>query len=72
MGETNDLDCASYGYWTDDDDVSCFDTYNASSPFYTDISVRNNIDRQWQWMLCNEPFAYWQEYGFPFIFFAFN
>ncbi|KAK8209937.1 peptidase S28 [Phyllosticta paracitricarpa] len=55
------LDCASYGYWTDDDDLSCFDTYNASSPLFTDVSVDNAIDRQWQWFLCNEPFAFWQD-----------
>ncbi|MCJ1433440.1 hypothetical protein MMC27_002800 [Xylographa pallens] len=53
--------CASYGYWTSATDVSCFDTYNASSPLFTDLSVGNTIDRQWQWFLCNEPFAYWQD-----------
>lgn len=53
--------CASYGYWTDEYDISCFDTYNASSPFFTDTSVDNAVDRQWQWFLCNEPFGYWQD-----------
>ncbi|MCJ1316208.1 hypothetical protein MMC15_001528 [Xylographa vitiligo] len=53
--------CANYGYWTSERDVSCFDTYNATSPLFTDLSVGNTVDRQWQWFLCNEPFAYWQE-----------
>ncbi|MCJ1288096.1 hypothetical protein MMC26_007451 [Xylographa opegraphella] len=53
--------CANYGYWTSETDVSCFDTYNATSPLFTDLSVGNTIDRQWQWFLCNEPFAYWQD-----------
>lgn len=25
------------------------------------MSVDNAIDRQWQWFLCNEPFAFWQD-----------
>lgn len=54
--------CANYGYWSDQSTTACFDTYNASSPIFTDISVNNTIDRQWQWFLCNEPLFYWQEY----------
>ncbi|KAJ6107262.1 Peptidase S28 [Penicillium sp. IBT 18751x] len=53
--------CAGYGYWTENDTTACFDTYNASSPLFTDTSVNNSIDRQWQWLLCNEPFFYWQD-----------
>ncbi|MCJ1245001.1 hypothetical protein MMC30_002202 [Trapelia coarctata] len=53
--------CAGFGYWTDPLSVACFDTYNASSPLFTDVSVGNSVDRQWQWMLCNQPFAYWQD-----------
>ncbi|KAJ5935397.1 Peptidase S28 [Penicillium verhagenii] len=53
--------CSSYGYWTDSNSIACYDTYNASSPFYTDITVGNEIDRQWQWLLCNEPLFYWQD-----------
>ena len=37
------------------------DTYDSSSPFFTDTSLSNVIDRQWNWMLCNEPFGYWQD-----------
>lgn len=49
--------CASYGYsdWTDEYSLGCFDTYNSSSPLFTDKSVDNAIDLQWQWFLCNEP-----------------
>lgn len=36
-------------------------TYDNQSLLYTDTSVDNVIDRQWQWLLCNEPFAYWQD-----------
>lgn len=53
--------CANYGYTTDDDDISCFDTYDPNSPLFTDTSLSNTIDRQWNWMLCNEPFGYWQD-----------
>ena len=53
--------CANYGYWTNQYDLGCLDTYNASSPLFTDIAVNNTIDRQWNWFLCNEPFAYWQD-----------
>lgn len=44
--------CASYGYedWNDTWSVGCFDTYNASSPLFTDISVGNAADRQWVWL----------------------
>jgi hypothetical protein len=53
--------CQGYG-WTGERDLGCFDTYNASSTLFTDLTVGNAIDRQWNWMLCNEPFDYWQEY----------
>ena len=53
--------CASYGYWTDEYDINCFDTHNASNPMFTDTSLSNTVDRQWEWMLCNEPFGYWQD-----------
>ncbi|KAJ5692913.1 hypothetical protein N7462_002336 [Penicillium macrosclerotiorum] len=53
--------CNSYGYWADSLTTACYDTHNASSPMFTDISVDNAIDRQWQWFLCNEPLFYWQD-----------
>jgi hypothetical protein len=55
--------CASYGYpeWSDPNSVGCFDTYNASSPYYSDWTLSNQFDRQWVWLTCNEPFGYWQD-----------
>jgi hypothetical protein len=53
-------DCQTYGY-TDERETACMDTYNASNLVFTDYTVGNAIDRQWNWMLCNEPFDYWQE-----------
>ncbi|KAJ5107885.1 Peptidase S28 [Penicillium angulare] len=53
--------CAGYGYWTSSTTTACYDTYNASSPVFTDLAVNNTIDRQWQWLLCNEPLFYWQD-----------
>ncbi|KAF4626929.1 hypothetical protein G7Y89_g11228 [Cudoniella acicularis] len=52
--------CQSYGY-SNEYDVSCFDTYNTSNTYYTDYTVGNPWDRQWNWFLCNQPFAYWQD-----------
>ncbi|KAI2625035.1 peptidase S28 [Hypoxylon sp. NC1633] len=54
--------CASYGYadWKDSRGVACFDTYNASSPMFTDQSADNGFDRTWVWMTCNDPFFYYQ------------
>ncbi|KAK1830822.1 putative extracellular serine carboxypeptidase [Podospora conica] len=55
----------SYGYpeWADPLSVACRNTHNASSPMYTDwSSVRKGgypYAREWNWMLCNEPFAFW-------------
>lgn len=48
--------CAGYGYeeWQDEWSVGCLDTYNTSSPVYTDDSLSNQFDRQWMWFLCNE------------------
>ncbi|RFU32281.1 hypothetical protein B7463_g4069, partial [Scytalidium lignicola] len=52
--------CQGYGY-EDERELACLDTYNASSLLFTDYTVGNAIDRQWNWMLCNEPFDYWQD-----------
>lgn len=53
----------TYGYpeFNGTFNTKCFDTYNKTSPLFTDTSLSNTIDRQWQWMLCNEPFGYWQD-----------
>lgn len=47
--------CSSYGYWTGEFNTDCFDTYNATSPLYTDLTPLNAANRQWNWFLCNEP-----------------
>ncbi|KAK3349774.1 serine-type peptidase-like protein [Lasiosphaeria hispida] len=38
----------------------CFALTDPTNPIYHDIAAANVADRQWQWMLCNEPFEYWQ------------
>lgn len=43
------------GYWNDPKSIACWDSHNMTSPFYTDRTVRNQWNLQWQWMLCNEP-----------------
>lgn len=54
--------CQNYGYSdAADDDVECLDSYNPQNHMYTDLTVSNPYDRQWMWMLCNEPFSYWQD-----------
>ncbi|KAI1336692.1 putative serine peptidase [Xylariaceae sp. FL0016] len=54
--------CARIGYedWQDPNSILCFDTYNASSPMFTDWSASNKLDRTWVWMTCNDPFFYYQ------------
>ncbi|KAI1808820.1 peptidase S28 [Daldinia bambusicola] len=54
--------CTSYGYeeWKDKYNVACFDTYNASSPMFTDQTQANTFGRTWVWMTCNEPLFYYQ------------
>jgi hypothetical protein len=56
--------CEAYGY-EGADNIECFDTFNPSNNLYTADQVSDPIvefnDRQWVWMTCNEPFAYWQD-----------
>jgi len=52
--------CTQFGY-NDTKTLECFDTYNASNLYFADRTVGNGADRQWNWMLCNEPFDYWQD-----------
>ena len=51
----------TYGYFDGGLNTECFDTYNESNPIFTDTTLSNTADRQWVWMLCNEPFGYWQD-----------
>lgn len=64
------LACAESGYpeWADPLSVGCYNSHNASSPTFTDWSVEGRWDRQWVWMLCNEPFAFWQKLVNLFLF----
>jgi hypothetical protein len=52
--------CQGFGY-NDTYDLSCLNTHDKNNNIFTDWTVYNVIDRQWQWMLCNEPFGYWQD-----------
>lgn len=49
--------CADYGYedWQGNYSTGCLQNQNASSPQYHDLRVNNTVNRQWMWMLCNEP-----------------
>ncbi|KAK3998136.1 hypothetical protein QBC44DRAFT_228326 [Cladorrhinum sp. PSN332] len=42
--------------------LECWQRSNASSSVFHNLSVQGSF-RQWEWMLCNEPFEYW--YGAP-------
>ncbi|QSZ37115.1 hypothetical protein DSL72_009208 [Monilinia vaccinii-corymbosi] len=42
------------------DPNACFDTHDFNNQQFRDYSVNNEFDRQWTWMLCNEPFQWWQ------------
>ncbi|KAK4224671.1 putative serine protease EDA2 [Podospora fimiseda] len=55
--------CASWGYpdWNHTFSSACYDTLNTSNPQFTDLAVSNiNSARPWAWLLCNEPFGWWQ------------
>ncbi|EFX01073.1 serine-type peptidase [Grosmannia clavigera kw1407] len=53
--------CESYGYFSGELNTVCFETYNGSNPVFTDTRVDNPVGRQWTWILCNEPFGFWQD-----------
>ncbi|OAA69868.1 Peptidase S28 [Cordyceps fumosorosea ARSEF 2679] len=59
--------CASWRYsrWTDKMDLGCWVSEDATSPVYRDTRVNNFQNRQWRWMLCNEPFEWWFTGGAP-------
>ena len=40
-------------------DISLLEGHNPKNPQFTDISVDNKYDRQWQWLLCTSPFDWW-------------
>ncbi|KAK3995696.1 putative serine protease EDA2 [Cladorrhinum sp. PSN332] len=55
--------CAGSGYaeWNSTYSTGCYDTTNFTSPYFTNlqVSAQNSI-RPWMWMVCNEPFGWWQ------------
>ncbi|KAK3682829.1 serine-type peptidase-like protein [Podospora appendiculata] len=55
--------CESAGYaqWNGTYNTGCFQQQNSSNPAFQDTSVDNWANRQWNWMLCNEPFEFWQD-----------
>ncbi|KAI0002342.1 peptidase S28 [Xylariaceae sp. FL0662B] len=53
--------CEGYGYFNGTYNTDCLQALNASNPIYHDLSPGNAGNRQWNWMLCNEPFEYWQD-----------
>ncbi|KAJ6789558.1 hypothetical protein PWT90_09816 [Aphanocladium album] len=59
--------CSGWGYpqWTSKDDVRCYINDDFNSPIYRDTRVDNMQNRQWQWMLCNEPFEWWRTGAAP-------
>jgi hypothetical protein len=38
--------------------AACFGTHSMNDLQYRDTTVSNKFDRQWIWMLCNEPFEW--------------
>ncbi|CAG8956180.1 hypothetical protein HYFRA_00012097 [Hymenoscyphus fraxineus] len=52
--------CENYGF-EGEYNIECMDTYNATNLQYTNRAVDNIWNLQWNWMLCNEPFGYWQD-----------
>lgn len=51
------VDCENTGIveFAGENNTLCFQAQNASNPVYKDLSVNNYYNRQWNWMLCNEP-----------------
>lgn len=56
---------SSSGYFGGGLNTECFDTYNKSNPFFTDTSLSNTANRQYQWLLCNEPLGWWRTGTLP-------
>lgn len=49
------LDCEALGYYEGELSTECFNTHNETALPYRDMTVENAVNRQWNWMLCNEP-----------------
>ncbi|KAG5962519.1 hypothetical protein E4U58_003850 [Claviceps cyperi] len=57
--------CNGYPYWANQDNysVECFDHNSPQNPMFHDTSVENWVNRQWEWIICNEPYECWQVSG---------
>lgn len=55
--------CAEFGYadFQGTYNTQCLRNTNASSSMYLDISPGNLISRQYWWLLCNDPLAWFQD-----------
>ena len=62
VGLTEIAACENYGLdgFNGTYNTECFKWSNPENPLYKDLSVENAANRQWTWMLCNEPFEWWQ------------
>ncbi|KAK4231649.1 hypothetical protein QBC38DRAFT_200927 [Podospora fimiseda] len=60
--------CANSGYpeWQGRNNTLCFQNENATNIAYKDLSPSNWLNRQWWWMVCNEPFEWFQD-GAPLL-----
>ncbi|CAM1508761.1 Fc.00g056090.m01.CDS01 [Cosmosporella sp. VM-42] len=52
---------APYDEWKGKYNTGCFANMNASNVAYRDLTPENWANRQWNWLLCNEPLKYWQD-----------
>ncbi|KAK3935105.1 peptidase S28 [Diplogelasinospora grovesii] len=52
---------AGYPDWQGTYNTGCFQSQNSSNPAYHDLTLGNFANRQWNWLLCNEPFEWWQD-----------
>ncbi|KAM7191978.1 hypothetical protein V8F20_009102 [Naviculisporaceae sp. PSN 640] len=49
-----------YLEWQGVNNTGCFENLNPDNPVYRDLSSDNWGNRQWSWLVCNEPFEWWQ------------
>ncbi|KAK4109669.1 serine-type peptidase-like protein [Canariomyces notabilis] len=52
---------ADYPEWKGQNNTNCFKNQDPNNVAYKDLSSGNWVNRQWWWMLCNEPFEWWQD-----------
>ncbi|KAH7109986.1 serine-type peptidase-like protein [Dactylonectria macrodidyma] len=54
-------DSGPYDDWKGEYNIACFASLNSSNVMYMDLSPGNYANRQWTWLLCNEPLMFWQD-----------